>query len=170
MAIRMVDKYLRVSWRNSRVPVLSASCFNQVKSPIISDIVPGMRQILRLVFAVSTAAFLYAAPPTFDSAVKPIVANTCAGCHNDQLSSGGLNLKAFQASSSLEDREQWETILQKLRGGEMPPKGVPRPPQADIDALVNFVQGEYEKADRAVKPDPARVVSRRLNRNEYTNT
>ncbi len=111
-----------------------------------------------------------AGAPTFDTAVRPILANTCAGCHNERLASGGLNLKPFQVPESLANRDQWEDILQKLRGAEMPPKGIPRPSQADIDALVGFVQGEFEKADRAVKPDPGRVVARRLNRNEYTNT
>jgi hypothetical protein len=52
----------------------------------------------------------------------------------------------------------------------MPPKGLPRPPQAQIDALVSFVRGEFENADRNVKPDPGRVTARRLNRTEYSNT
>ena len=52
----------------------------------------------------------------------------------------------------------------------MPPKGIPRPPQASIDALIAYVQSEFEKADAAIKPDPGRVVARRLNRTEYTNT
>jgi mono/diheme cytochrome c family protein len=124
-----------------------------------------------LLWAATAASCLYAADaPTFDTAVKPILANTCSGCHNDKLASGGLNLASFQSPASLANRDQWEAILQKLRGGEMPPKGIPRPPQASVDALIAFVQGEFEKADRAIKPDPGRVVARRLNRNEYTNT
>ena len=129
-----------------------------------------LRSRVRLAFAASTVAIVFAAQATFDTAVKPILANTCAGCHNDRLASGGLNLKPFQAPDSLTNRDQWEDILTKLRGGEMPPKGIPRPPQADIDNLIGYVQGEFEKADRAIKPDPGRVVARRLNRNEYTNT
>ena len=119
---------------------------------------------------VSVGQAATAPAPTFDTAVKPILANTCAGCHNDQVASGGLNLKPFQTADSLSDREQWQAILQKLRGGEMPPKGIPRPPQAQIDELINYVQSEFEKADAAIKPDPGRVVARRLNRTEYTNT
>jgi cytochrome c553 len=133
-------------------------------------ITSAFRIPISLLWATSTVVLYAASAPTFDSAVRPILVNTCAGCHNDRLASGGLNLKPFQASDSLANRNQWEDILQKLRGGEMPPKGIPRPPQADIDALVGFVQAEFEKADRAVKPDPGRVVARRLNRNEYTNT
>jgi hypothetical protein len=67
-------------------------------------------------------------------------------------------------------RDGWETILDKLRAGEMPPKGIPRPPEAQMQALVHYVEGEFEKADRNIKPDPGHVTARRLNRSEYSNT
>src|SRR6185503_16402592 len=50
------------------------------------------------------------------------------------------------------------------------PKGVPRPPDEQMTAMMKFVQSEFEKADRNIKPDPGRVTARRLNRNEYSNT
>ena len=46
---------------------------------------------------------------------------------------------------------------------------MPRPP-ADSTRSFKYVQGEFEKADRNIKPDPGRVTARRLNRSEYTNT
>ena len=105
----------------------------------------------------------------FDAKVKPILRSTCSGCHNASVSSGGVNLLPYLDSATvLEDRASWERILQKIEAGEMPPKGVPRPPQ--LTALVGFVRGEFEKADAATKPDPGRVTAKRLNRNEYRNT
>jgi cytochrome c5 len=107
----------------------------------------------------------------FDKAVKPLLAETCAVCHSDQLASGGLNIGAFSTADSISaHREGWEKILQKLRSGEMPPAGLPKPPAEQIDALVAFMQGEFDRADRSLKPDPGRVTARRLNRNEYSNT
>ena len=70
----------------------------------------------------------------------------------------------------IQHRDGWERIVQKVRTGEMPPEGLPRLPAAQIETLVKFVQGEFERADRNVKPDPGRVTARRLNRNEYSNT
>ncbi len=111
------------------------------------------------------------APADFDSAVKPVLSKTCALCHNDKLSSGGLNVKAFLTPDSVTNyRDGWEAILEKLRAGEMPPKGIPRPPEAQMQALIHYVEGEFEKADRNVKPDPGHVTARRLNRSEYSNT
>ncbi|HLY19994.1 MAG TPA: DUF1592 domain-containing protein [Bryobacteraceae bacterium] len=117
------------------------------------------------------AIVLPLAAADYDSAVKPVLSQTCALCHNDKLSSGGLNIKAFLAPDSVTAyRDGWEAILQKLRAGEMPPKGIPRPPEAQLQALVHYVEGEFEKADRNTKPDPGHVTARRLNRSEYSNT
>ncbi|MGA2741276.1 MAG: DUF1592 domain-containing protein [Bryobacteraceae bacterium] len=103
--------------------------------------------------------------------MKPVLSKTCALCHNDKLSSGGLNVKLLMSQDSIAAyRDGWETILDKLRGGEMPPKGIPRPPEAQMEALIHYVEGEFEKADRNIKPDPGHVTARRLNRSEYSNT
>ncbi|HYZ85789.1 MAG TPA: DUF1592 domain-containing protein [Bryobacteraceae bacterium] len=138
------------------------------------------------VAAVSVTGLLYSASTTtknpakpevpaaqvgFDQAVKPVLAARCTMCHNDRNASGSLNLTPFLAAASIaENREEWERILQKIRTGEMPPRGLPRPTQPQIDILLGYVRGEFEKADRNVKPDPGRVTARRLNRVEYSNT
>jgi mono/diheme cytochrome c family protein len=109
--------------------------------------------------------------PAFERSVTPLLGTTCKGCHNDQLSSGGLSITPFLDPTSLTKyREGWEMIVQKVQSGEMPPKGIPRPPQAQIDALVGYVNGEFERADTNVKPDPGHLVAHRLNRYEYSNS
>jgi hypothetical protein len=125
-------------------------------------------------------AVLFAGPSTkppaidsagFDKNVRPILKNNCSGCHNASLMSGGVNLLPYADASTLaSDREAWDKIVQKIESGEMPPKGVPRPPQTQVSALVDFIRGEFMKADSAAKPDPGRVTARRMNRNEYRNT
>ena len=87
------------------------------------------------------------------------------------MASGGLNVAHFSDPASFTtNRDEWEKIVRKIRAGEMPPKGIPRPPQAQIENLIQYVEAEFERADRGVKPDPGRVTAHRLNRNEYTNT
>lgn len=118
-----------------------------------------------------TAFALAAHAATFDTAVKPVLTQTCSACHNEKLASGGLNVALFLDPASLQTRrEAWEVILTKLRSGEMPPKGIPKPPPEQIDALINLIQSEFDRADKNVKPDPGRIVAHRLNRNEYSNT
>jgi hypothetical protein len=129
-----------------------------------------MVSIRHICLILGTAGLLAAADqPTLDKTVQPVLSKTCTPCHNEKLASGGLNITGFtKAASVMEDRAGWERILDKVRSGEMPPKGVPRPPQ--LDAVVQYLQGEFEKADHNTKPDPGRVTARRLNRAEYTNT
>ncbi|MDE3167901.1 MAG: DUF1592 domain-containing protein, partial [Acidobacteriota bacterium] len=110
-----------------------------------------------------------ASVPTFESAVGPVLAKTCTPCHNASLASGGMDIAPFTKADSLQlNREGWDVILDRLRAGEMPPAGVPRP--AALDAAIQYLTAEFAKADRNLKPDPGRVTARRLNRTEYTNT
>ena len=126
-----------------------------------------------LLFLISTALASFAAPAddAFHTAVDPVFRNVCLGCHNQQVSSGGMNIQVFLDSQSLvKNRDGWEIILQKLRSGEMPPKGIPKPPAEKVEALTSYVQSKLDEIDKAAKPDPGRVVAHRLNRYEYANT
>jgi hypothetical protein len=121
------------------------------------------------ILLLATTALSAADVATFEKTVQPILAKTCAPCHNNQLASGGLDISEFTKAASLtSDRDGWDVILRKLRAGEMPPKGVPRP--AQMDAAIQFLQSQFDQADRNIKPDPGRVTARRLNRAEYSNT
>lgn len=107
----------------------------------------------------------------FDSAVRPILSGTCSACHNAKMASGGFNAALFIDPASLQSRRDgWELIVAKLRAGEMPPAGIPRPPAEQVQALIRYVEGEFDRIDRNTKPDPGRVTAHRLNRDEYQNT
>jgi uncharacterized protein DUF1592/uncharacterized protein DUF1588/uncharacterized protein DUF1587/uncharacterized protein DUF1595/uncharacterized protein DUF1585/cytochrome c len=110
-------------------------------------------------------------PTEFDRSVQPFFARTCYMCHNAELKSGGLNLETLQTASSIsQSRETWERVLRKLRAGEMPPKSLPRPNPEELKTVTSWIEGEFARADRVVKPNPGRVTVRRLNRAEYDNT
>jgi len=112
-----------------------------------------------------------ATAPTFEDTVQPFLAKNCYACHNAKLSTSGLNLQAFTDESSvLKQRDEWEKIVKRLSAGEMPPKPMPRPDAAALQQVTNWIQDEFDRADRNAKPDPGRVTARRLNRAEYNNT
>lgn len=123
--------------------------------------------------AILASGFLHAAdtPGTFEKQVQPILRQTCTGCHNEKLASGGLNIVPFLEPGSIAlKKEGWERILSRVRAGEMPPKGIPAPPAAEMAALIDYVRREIDRADAQTPLNPGRVVARRLNRAEYTNT
>jgi mono/diheme cytochrome c family protein len=133
--------------------------------------------VLKYLLAVLTpvCALAQAAPPNeaFTAAVQPFLRRNCVGCHNESLTSGGLNLAQYLAASTakaLQERDRWEQVAQKLRAGEMPPKGIPRPAADQIAAVVNWVESYYAHLDRDAPSDPGRVTAHRLNRYEYNNT
>ncbi|BDC50263.1 filamin [Bryobacterales bacterium F-183] len=134
---------------------------------------PRRSVLVALALSAPVAALAQNSAPQaeFDRLIKPLFAKSCNACHNDRMASGSLNLVPYANYSSLtEGRETWEHILRKIRSGEMPPKGMPKPSLAAIEEILSFVNREFEKADAKVKPDSGRVTARRLNRNEYTNT
>jgi Protein of unknown function (DUF1592)/Protein of unknown function (DUF1588)/Protein of unknown function (DUF1587)/Protein of unknown function (DUF1585)/Protein of unknown function (DUF1595) len=122
-------------------------------------------------FGAGALAAASGAAGSFEKDVRPILNGTCGACHNEKFASGGLDASAFLDAASIQSkRDAWERILAKLKAGEMPPPGVPRPPAERMDALIQFVQGEFNRIDASTKPDPGRVTAHRLNRNEYSNT
>ncbi|HXK02886.1 MAG TPA: DUF1592 domain-containing protein [Verrucomicrobiae bacterium] len=130
-----------------------------------------MRLYYWLVLAANCVSAATVDTAGFDAKVRPILLKTCSGCHNAGVRSGDLNLAPYlDAATVSTDRTTWEKILRKIESGEMPPKGIPRPPQAQVAELTAFLHAEFARADAALKPDPGRVVARRLNRNEYRNT
>jgi len=111
------------------------------------------------------------AETSFDRDVRPVITGTCAPCHSAALASGGLNLVGLNAAATVaSQQEAWEKIAQKLRSGEMPPKGVARPPQAKMEAMYLTIENLLDQASRNAPKDPGRVSVRRLNRNEYANS
>lgn len=128
--------------------------------------------LLRLsVMAALSLASCLAATASFQKTVEPFLKTNCFLCHNAKLKVGGLNLEAYRDSkSALRDRDVWEKVLQKLRSGQMPPKGRPLPPAGEVNDVTNWLEIQFARLDRSIKPDPGRVTARRLNRVEYNNT
>ncbi|HEY1945597.1 MAG TPA: DUF1592 domain-containing protein, partial [Bryobacteraceae bacterium] len=112
-----------------------------------------------------------AAPTFFTDSVQPFLQKNCSLCHNAKVSSGGLNMQTLAEFDSVtQKREMWELILKRLSAGEMPPKGMPRPPESDVKSITGWLQTEFDRQDRLLKPEAGHVTAHRLNRAEYNNT
>src|SRR5258708_5040661 len=107
----------------------------------------------------------------FEKTVEPFLQANCFVCHSEKTHTADLNLEAFRSPADvLAKRELWERVETKLKTGEMPPNGLPRPPGDQIQAVTDWIDNEFARADRKLKPDPGRVTAHRLNRFEYNNT
>jgi hypothetical protein len=92
----------------------------------------------------------------------------CVTCHNQRAKTAGLLLDKLDIDHPGDHAEAWEKVVRKLRGGMMPPQGMPRPDQAKIDGLITWLQTSLDEA-QAAHPDPGRSPLHRLNRTEYAN-
>jgi hypothetical protein len=106
-------------------------------------------------------------PPTA-STEKAVLDKYCITCHNQRTRTGGLSLDTLNLASIPEDAAVWEKVVRKVRGGMMPPLGMPRPDRAILDQLAAHLETTIDAA--ALKtPRPGRRVLHRLNRSEYGN-
>jgi hypothetical protein len=101
-----------------------------------------------------------------------LVQTSCVGCHNASVKSGDVDLKTLSANGETfeHDRLIWEKVLEKLKLKQMPPPGLPQPPAALSAATMAWLEQEFARQDKLIKPDAGRVSARRLNRAEYNNT
>jgi len=99
---------------------------------------------------------------------QQLVIDYCITCHNERLKTGGLVLDPTTLSSPAAHAGRWELVIRKLRAGLMPPPGVRRPPQPELDGLTHWLEQELDRAATA-SPNPGRPLLHRLNRTEYAN-
>jgi mono/diheme cytochrome c family protein len=100
---------------------------------------------------------------------QALISKYCVGCHNERTRAGGLALDRLDVTNPRAHAETWETVVEKLRAGSMPPPGRPRPDTATYFAAVAELEGALDRA-WAAQPDPGRIGAvHRLNRTEYSN-
>ena len=80
----------------------------------------------------------------------------CVTCHSERLRTGGLQLDRVDVGHVGEAAEIWEKVVRKLRAGQMPPAGRPRPAQAAYDGLAAWLETELDRAADA-RPNPGRL-------------
>ncbi len=102
------------------------------------------------------------------AADRELVDRYCVTCHNERTQAGGLSLEALDLADVSGNTALLEKIVRKLRKGQMPPEGRPRPEAAVLDAFASTLETALDRL-AAQRSNPGRVASRRLNRLEYVN-
>jgi len=87
----------------------------------------------------------------YEKTIKPLLAKYCAGCHGADKQEGELSFAKLEpdmkASTSA---ARWAVVLHKLKDGEMPPEGEPRPKSADVQTVMNWIKAEMKRAGKHV--------------------
>ncbi len=107
----------------------------------------------------------------FVETVQPFLATYCYSCHNDKLSTAGLDLTTFSHASAVSKTpELWDKVLEKIASGKMPPGGLPEAGKQQAEAVTHWISGALAEAGFGDQPQAGRVTARRMNRVEYNNT
>lgn len=104
---------------------------------------------------------------TFKTHVQGIVDMHCYQCHNEEDSSGNVNLAQDRDHRMLlEHRKTWLKVRQVVESGEMPPED-----SLDEDQrrrLIEYLDASLSEIVCDSEEDPRTPVARRLTNNEYT--
>ncbi|HXH24341.1 MAG TPA: DUF1592 domain-containing protein [Vicinamibacterales bacterium] len=119
------------------------------------------------------APSLQADAPATGASAQPlppdaVVRKYCVTCHNDRAKTGGVSFDGLNPADPGPQAELWERAVLKLRGGMMPPQGVPRPDPETLEALIASLERALD-AHAFAHVDPGYKPVHRLNRTEYRN-
>ena len=99
---------------------------------------------------------------------QALVKQYCVTCHNARALTGGLSLEGLDPAEAASHSDVWENVIMKLRGGMMPPVGMPRPDEATLQGFAASLERRID-AQALKSPDPGHKPIHRLNRTEYRN-
>ena len=107
----------------------------------------------------------------YDDIAVAFLDNYCTGCHSGDEPEAGFGLDEFERLRAVnEERDAWLHVVEKIRGGEMPPEDEAQPTEEEVKAFFQLIESELANFDCSKNQKPGRVTIRRLNRNEYNNT
>jgi mono/diheme cytochrome c family protein len=138
------------------------------KKCMLLRIAPALLAVVVFPAAAQQKASRATGAPSAAVSQRALVDQYCVMCHNQKALTAGLSLEGIDFSNPGANASILERVLRKVRSGEMPPAGLPRPEAA---ASAAFVQSLEEGLDRAsaANPNPGRPAVHRLNRAEYSN-
>src|ERR1035438_704738 len=92
-----------------------------------------------------------ASPRAAAPAPRPLLEQYCVVCHNQKNATAGVALNGIDLANAGPGAAVLERVLRKVRTGEMPPAGMPRP-AAPVSA--SFTQSLEDALDRAAGANP----------------
>ncbi len=101
--------------------------------------------------------------------VSAVLTQYCVVCHDNVKRTAGVTFQGLDPSKIGDNAPLLEKVLTKVKTGQMPPAGMPRPDPARREAFGKWLETSLD-AEAAAHPNPGRPAAvHRLNRAEYSN-
>ena len=92
----------------------------------------------------------------------------CVPCHNNRLRTAGVTFEGLDLRDIGGNAPLLEKVLRKVKTGQMPPPGLPRPDSVRTAEFSKWLESALDAA-AAADPNPGHPGVHRLNRAEYSN-
>jgi hypothetical protein len=107
----------------------------------------------------------------FSSTIQPILKAACFDCHSGSEANANLALNHFSDTKSIfKKRKTWETVIQRLEIGDMPPADAEPLSKEDRRKVIDWLRSAINDIECGLTPNPGSITLRRLNKLEYRNT
>ena len=108
----------------------------------------------------------------FASDVAPILAMRCQACHGPEKQEAGIRFDQLSTDfvNHRDSAQHWLEALNAINAGEMPPDDSPELTAEERDIVTGWITVAIQQAIATQRSTGARVVLRRLNREEYQHT
>ncbi|TLD72420.1 DUF1592 domain-containing protein [Phragmitibacter flavus] len=124
-----------------------------------------------LPLAMHAASTVDAVQHSLTDSIIPLLEKTCIDCHDADLAKGDIDLeKLFTPGKDRLDIRFWLKVREQLRAGTMPPASKPPIPESDKTAVLSWIKQNEQALLNAPIGSPGPARTRRLNREEYSNT
>ena len=103
--------------------------------------------------------------------LEQLLERHCADCHNSDEAQGQLDvLSLLQQTPLIRNARQWRVVIDRIRGGEMPPEDSEQPSMQDRQTMLRLLVNKIDYFDYSTIHDPGYEPARRLSNIEYDNT
>src|SRR5688572_9035232 len=93
------------------------------------------------------AALTFQATATQNDPIGAVLTRHCAECHAGEKPKGDFRLDDLKPQlSSHAAEERWQSVLDQLRSGAMPPKKKSRVPEGDLKAVTEGIDRKLSAA------------------------
>src|ERR1700722_14560183 len=128
-------------------PSSTALSQTSARAPVVSS--PSTVSTPSTASAPNTAPAPHAAASHTAPAARALVDQYCVVCHNQKALTAGVSLEGIDFSDAAANASIMERVLRKVRTGEMPPAGMPRPPAAALAAFTKTLEGALDQSAAA---------------------
>lgn len=117
---------------------------------------------------ISLGSVPFPSPDTED--LGKFLGNHCQRCHAAMKPKAGFRVdELLPVAITGTNLASWKEILGRIESRDMPPRGQPRPAEAEYEAAAKVLRKHLEKIEDEIAARAPRML-RRLNRAEYVNT